>query len=648
MTSFTEQKLIELSLAFCPKINLACHQNDMALLKELTIHNPLTESFEDLTLTLTCDPQFFRPKTWQLDRLGSESSIRISDRSLTLNGGFLLQLTEATRGQIELTLSQGETVLSSTSSSVELLAHNEWGGAGYMPELLAAFVMPNSPAVDRVLGSASQILRRSNKSPSLDGYRSNSRTRIWEMASAIYSAVANERITYALPPSSFERDGQKIRTPEQILQNKVATCLDTTLLFASAFEQAGLNPVVILQKDHAFVGVWLQPEKFALVLTEEADAVRKRSQLNELLIFETTFVTQNPTPPFSKAVEQAKQTLLPENDDKFEVVLDVKRARVSQIRPLGFTSEQTVSTEEEKKYPVIVDTFEEPPELPDFSPEISTDNDTLTGQSRLEQWQKKLLNLSLTNPLLNHKSAKGSLKILCPEPEKLEDLLADNQAFSLISTEKALNSRADKDLYLQRTGEALWKEEAKEAMAHKQLLVDAPQGEMEKRLVDIYRKAKLALEEGGANTLYLAIGFLVWRSQDKKDSTSHRAPLILLPISLERSSVKGGIKLKLYDDEPRFNTTLLEMLKQDFEVTLPGLEGELPTDDSGLDVPAIWNMVRLAVKEIPGFEVIEDVVLGHFSFAKYLMWKDLIERSEDLKKRPCKVNCVNAPSVYSQ
>ena len=36
---------------------------------------------------------------------------------------------------------------------------------------------------------------------------------------------------------------------------------------------------------------------------------------------------------------------------------------------------------------------------------------------------------------------------------------------------------------------------------------------LNKQLKDLYRKAKLALEENGANSLFLAIGFLTWNDQ---------------------------------------------------------------------------------------------------------------------------------------
>src|SRR3546814_16343333 len=80
--------------------------------------------------------------------------------------------------------------------------------------------------------------------------------------------------------------------------------------------------------------------------------------------------------------------------------------------------------------------------------------------------------------------------------------------------------------------------------------------------------------------------------------------------------------------------TLLEVLRQDFGRRLPQLEGKLPEDEAGVDVSLIWNIVRKAVIDMKGFEVVEEVVLSTFSFAKYLMWKDLSDRTAELKESP--------------
>src|SRR5262249_15565350 len=98
-----------------------------------------------------------------------------------------------------------------------------------------------------------------------------------------------------------------------------------------------------------------------------------------------------------------------------------------------------------------------------------------------------------------------------------------------------------------------------------------------------------------------------------------------------------------HDDEPRFNTTLLEMLRKDFRIDIKDLDGALPSDGNGIDVGHIWNKMRRAVKDAPGFEVVEDVVLGHFSFAKYLMWKDLVDRTDVLRKNPVVKHLLDTP-----
>ena len=97
------------------------------------------------------------------------------------------------------------------------------------------------------------------------------------------------------------------------------------------------------------------------------------------------------------------------------------------------------------------------------------------------------------------------------------------------------------------------------------------------------------------------------------------------------------------DEEPLFNPTLLEMLKQDYKLEIPMLEGDLPTDHSGLDVPKILAAVRHAVREIKGWEVTEEVMLSTFSFSKYLMWKDLQDNTELLKENPVVRHLIDHP-----
>ena len=94
-----------------------------------------------------------------------------------------------------------------------------------------------------------------------------------------------------------------------------------------------------------------------------------------------------------------------------------------------------------------------------------------------------------------------------------------------------------------------------------------PANELEKRLVTLYRSSKRDMAEGGSNTLFLAIGFLRWR-QKANDKKSFRAPLLLMPVKMVRRGRQSLFHLQRHEDETRFNSTLIQLLKKDFGLDL--------------------------------------------------------------------------------
>lgn len=619
---------VKIDVIVSKKLGFASQQNSVPVLRELEITNDSESDYKELTLFLTTSPAFLEAKTWKIDSLSKGDHLSITERDLKLNAAYLQDLSESLNGTLTLRLCCGDQTLAESVFEIEILASNEWGGAGAMPELLAAFVMPNDPAVDRLLKAASEVLRRAGKKDSIDGYAGQSRTRTWELTSALWSSVCSLKLSYALPPSSFEMQGQKIRTPGKLLDGGVATCLDTALFFAALAEQAGLNPLLVLTKGHAFVGVWLQPQEFTQLITDDASAVRKRIELDELIVFETTLATQAIPPSFSQAFEVAKRKV---NDDDFIMAIDLRRARMQRIKPLALGSAQQIQTDQLAGNPLLSDALEEAPILPGFDIEIQVEPDS--PASKLKLWQRKLLDLTTRNRLLHLPDGAKCVRLTCPDPAKLEDILAEGKRIRVVAMPDLEAGGRDSALYEQQNRENLRDEYARSALNRNEVLGVHEKNKLDTALVELYRSARSDLDEGGANTLFLAIGLLKWK-KSADDPKTYSAPLILLPVKLERKSALSGVTMSMLDEEPRFNLTLLELLRHDFELNIPGLEGELPTDESGIDVEGIWNTVRRAVRDIPGFEVTPELVLGTFSFAKYLMWKDLVDRSGQLMESP--------------
>ena len=141
---------------------------------------------------------------------------------------------------------------------------------------------------------------------------------------------------------------------------------------------------------------------------------------------------------------------------------------------------------------------------------------------------------------------------------------------------------------------------------------------LQKRLLEIYYESNTMLEEQGVNVLYLAMGQL--RFSERPGSDEFRsAPLVLLPVVLERKSARERFKIKWTEEDPQENLSLREKMRVDFGIMLP----EFPEVDS-FDIGSYFNQVREAVSGQPGWQVVDDAIqLGFFSFAKLLMFLDL-------------------------
>jgi len=149
-TSTKKTNDFSIESTFIPKVSFALSQNSVPIILELAIQNNGQATWENLILTLHADPPFFHPRSWQLSKIAPEQRCLITDLELALDEGQLFRLTESEKGQATFELTQGDCVLERQVLPVELLARNQWGGLGQYPELTAAFVRPNDPAVEQI------------------------------------------------------------------------------------------------------------------------------------------------------------------------------------------------------------------------------------------------------------------------------------------------------------------------------------------------------------------------------------------------------------------------------------------------------------------------------------------------------------------
>ena len=629
-----------LNISILPKLNLALQQNAVPLIHDLEIVNNAQTSLENVELLLQADPPVCSPQTWRIERIAPEHRLQLPERALNLSAQYLSELQEAVNATLSFRLIVAGTEILSKNVQLEVLSKDEWGGVGHIPEIAAAFVRPNDPAVERIIKQAAEVLRKRSKPSAFDGYTSGDRKRVWEVLSSLWMSVCSLGLDYILPPASFEQQGQKVRPPSRVLEAGLGTCLDLCLLFASCIEQCGLNPLLVFIEGHAFPGAWLSDEDFSTAVVDDPLFLRKRIELGEMVLFESTLATQRPAPVFTFSCQTGAAHL--DGPKPFILAVDVKRARMQRIKPLDDARAALLA--DAKPAQIQEPEWEDAPDLPETINLPSPDEmDDLPG-GRLEKWKRQLLDLSLRNKLLNFRPGKTAIFLNCPEPAKLEDMLADGEKFKILPDPRVMleNDPRSQELHRQQNQEEARLIHARQALGRKELLADGLSDQLDGRLVELFRAVRSQLEEGGANTLYLAIGILNWK-KDQNSDRIHKAPLILIPVVLQRRSVQSGFTLSMHDDTPRFNPTLLQMLRQDHSLSMAEFERDLPTDDSGLDIPLILQKVRQYVRDIPGWSVSDDVVLSTFSFNKYLMWKDLADRTEQLKENPVVRHLIDSP-----
>ncbi|MEM6458314.1 MAG: DUF4011 domain-containing protein [Planctomycetota bacterium] len=143
--------------------------------------------------------------------------------------------------------------------------------------------------------------------------------------------------------------------------------------------------------------------------------------------------------------------------------------------------------------------------------------------------------------------------------------------------------------------------------------------DLQKRLLRTFYDARSSQQEQGVNTLFLALGFLRWYEDERRDKPRD-APLLLVPVTLDRRSARTRFVLRWDEQEVATNLSLQAKLRAEFGVELP----EVPEDYETLRPSEYFAQVREAVAGVPRWEVLSDnAVLSFFSFSRFLMYRDL-------------------------
>lgn len=254
--------------------------------------------------------------------------------------------------------------------------------------------------------------------------------------------------------------------------------------------------------------------------------------------------------------------------------------------------------------------------------------------SALEQLRLKLLDLTGRNRLINFKHTPGkSLQFVEGHPAAIYRKLVEANNKTNINVlglpEPARRDWVDRNGRLQRPDPREWArsagvstgydipgagEESNESNVRALMYPD----DLAKHCRKIEREATLAIEETGANMLFLVLGFLEFPDQRDSDKT-FTAPLISVPVSLQKKKVAGiqQFSLQYTGDDISENLSLREKLRNDFGLVLPELS------DEQIDINDYFAEIHSVIKKQPGFALKRRVSLCLLSFSNMLLVRDL-------------------------
>lgn len=519
------------------------------------------------------------------------------------------------------------------SYPIRLMAYDQWNGAATRPELLASFVTPNDPALNSVVLRATKALDELTGNPSMDAYQSGDPNRVRAQVAAIFKALRQEGITYAVAPASFEQSGQRIRMAGAVLSGKLGNCLDTTLLFASCLESVGLLPLVVLTEGHAFVGAWLVPDELGQNADDDPAFLLKKCAdgVSEMVLVETTAITQSRQADFEDAVRTATAQL--RDEGKFLMAIDIHRCRTyAGIRPLpqrtaDAAGRWTVAAADTPRHNADIGTVDR---LDRYA--LNLDASASKTLTRQMIWERKLLDFSLRNNLINTRLGKRVIPFVSFDIESIEDYISDGDSIEIRPFPNGGEPKpADKGIYDSAKQAPEMHDLVVEELKQKRLLSYLSEADLNTALKFIYRTARTAVEENGANSLFLALGFMRWYESERSMQPRY-APLLLVPVDIVRRMGGKGYIIRARDEDTLLNVTLAELLKQQFSIEMTAALTPLPQDEHGVDVKQVFAVARHCIANMKRWNVLEESMLGLFSFSKFVMWNDIHANAMKLKQ----------------
>ncbi len=585
------------------------------LFSSLQIKNTAEEGINGLILSVTNENGMLIPFEKTFEEIPFESVVQVELGNI-LSPLYFSNADTVKEERVTVTLRNEKKVLAEAEFTLQTLPFDFWQGTEGDPERLAAFVRPRLADCAKVRVEVETQLKKWNADGELGGYVGNDKNAVRRIIASLYSVL--RRYSLAKKSADISRPVEA-GAGVKILSQGVASPLELSLFACGCLESMGLHPVIVYGEKEITCGVWLYDGCFLDTVSDDMGRLNAyvSDGINNVSCFDVEDLFSDRNAAYTTSEVHFKQKA---DSGVYDGYVDVRRCRISRVLPLPLRAKNVKGFEilsEEDASPDVA-----PTDLKTHQ-KLSLDNDL----TKDKQWERRLLDLSMKNALLHFAGAKSAVHVLSYGSDYTLDALTETGELTLAPATDECMQIAKRGVRFGSVNEVKGMQEWIALENRSGILrTYADEKTLAETVTRLVRKNKEADEESGAKILYLAFGFLKWYSRE--DGEERFAPLVLQPVQVKKSKGGMGYAVALTDEDLSVNSTLLEYLKQEFNIDMRALEGAT----QGLKISEILAMIRMEVVGMRNWQVYDDVYLATFSFSRYQMWNDLRQNIGEFSK----------------
>ncbi len=288
---------VQLAAQSLPFFNYSMYRVGVPLMEGICIRNNSGNDLGELHLEARVRPlENYANATFPSLRAGKRHCIE--ELSVPIDRTALKNYTEPERGVLTLQVQEGGRTLHREERPLVIHPFTHCIINPDFPMPVATFVMPGCRAVETILDKVMEQQLNRFGEKSLADYQKGPE-HVANICESVFYALRDDfDLGYISPPhkTGVEDGGQRVFTPDRILEHRRGTCFDLALLYCSILERCGLESIMCLgigsRGGHAWIGCMLQPGVIG-DMTIDKGILQQLLDRNLVLIMNSTDFTSN-------------------------------------------------------------------------------------------------------------------------------------------------------------------------------------------------------------------------------------------------------------------------------------------------------------------------------------------------------------------